>query len=115
MSKVGNGKRSAEALAKRAEKKELKVAEKNEWKRVGLGQADWSCFECNNQNFAKRTECNMCQCPKPKELEKEARKKGAKPKKISWKRNPTPEQKIENIDLEIFLKMKEIRVLHVNH
>jgi len=26
---------------------------------------DWDCPQCNNSNFARRTECNRCQAPRP--------------------------------------------------
>jgi len=26
---------------------------------------DWLCPECNNTNFARRKECNICKCPRP--------------------------------------------------
>lgn len=31
----------------------------------GQKEGDWTCAECNNSNFARRTECNRCKAPKP--------------------------------------------------
>ena len=31
----------------------------------GQKDGDWTCNECNNSNFARRTECNRCKAPKP--------------------------------------------------
>jgi hypothetical protein len=109
-------KRSGEALARRAEKKEARVLEKNKFNRLEqsmLSQQapNWMCpnESCKNDNFARRRVCNLCGAPNPNPQEKVQREKQPRPKKAAtWQKNATPADRAENLRLREMLE-KEIR------
>jgi len=62
---MGNGKRSAEAMERRAAKKAIRVEKKNELTRKV--EENWICgiITCRNSNYPRRNACNKCGAPKP--------------------------------------------------
>jgi hypothetical protein len=62
---MGNGKRSAEAMERRAAKKAIRVENKNQI--VQKVEENWTCTSilCRNSNFPRRNTCNLCGAPKP--------------------------------------------------
>ena len=80
---MGNGKRTAEALERRAIKKAQRVAIKNEIAKEQIVEVSWICpnMDCKNDNYQRRMECNMCQTPNPNPVVKQVRVKKPKPQK----------------------------------
>ena len=102
---MGSKIRSAAALARRAEKKAQRVAEKNS-KQILLKE-NWICNYCNNDNFARRIACNRCGEPNPVRNESLLVKK-ERPRKLHlWNKNPTNEQQLENIRLRDLLEKEK--------
>ena len=62
IAKIGNGKRSAEALERRAIRKAQRIAIKNEIAKEQIVEESWICpnMDCKNVNYQRRMECNMC-------------------------------------------------------
>jgi len=88
---MGNGKRSAEALERRAAKKAVRVEQKNELTRKV--EENWTCpdINCSNSNYPRRNACNLCGAPKPFSEVIKVKKQPRPLKKVKESKNSSTE------------------------